>query len=419
MTELGESKPNVIVIGAGIVGLSTALSLQMRGQRTLVIDREGPAAGASRGNAGAFAFSDIIPLASPGVFRHAPAWLMDPSGPLTIPPAYAFRILPWLLRFSRASRPSEMARGVAAQSALMNHSKKALLDFLKDAGLGDMLRREGNLQVYESDREFEASLPHWRARENQLIPFRHIEGVDAIADVQPGLSSRFTRATFSPEWYSVDDPLDYTLHVAEKFQDRGGKFAVAEATSVTADHETASIRCADGRVLVADKVVVCAGAWSRPLARSLGDRIPLETERGYNTTLPPDALDLRMQITFGGHGFVVTRLSSGIRVGGAVELGGLELPANMRRADILLNKAKDFLPGLRIGDGVQWMGFRPSLPDSLPVIGMARGTNRVIYGFGHGHLGLTQSAGTASLITELALGEPASIDLTPFRADRF
>jgi D-amino-acid dehydrogenase len=166
-------------------------------------------------------------------------------------------------------------------------------------------------------------------------------------------------------------------------------------------------------------VVLAAGAHSHLLARGLGDRIPLETERGYNTTLPGTAFDLRTQVTFGGHGFVVTRLTSGIRVGGAVELGGLNLPPNHRRSDAMLRKAQAFLPGLRVEGGQRWMGFRPSLPDSLPAIGAARATPRITYAFGHGHLGLTQCAGTARLVADLVTGRQPAIDLKPFSPYRF
>jgi D-amino-acid dehydrogenase len=167
------------------------------------------------------------------------------------------------------------------------------------------------------------------------------------------------------------------------------------------------------------QVVLSAGAFSHRIARSLGERIPLETERGYNTTLPADAFDLRTQVTFGGHGFVVTRLSTGIRVGGAVELGGLELPPNFRRSEAMLKKAKDFLPGLKTQGGTQWFGFRPSLPDSLPAIGRARATPRVIHAFGHGHLGLTQSVGTARLVADLLTGKTPPFDIASLSPQRF
>ena len=415
----GDSRPDVIVVGAGIVGLSAAFSLQLKGYSVLLLDRKGPAAEASRGNAGAFAFSDIIPLATPGIMRKAPRWLLDPLGPLSVPPRYAFRLLPWMLRFWRACRPERVESGIFAQTDLMNLSKHALLPFLRKTGTGSMLRRDGNLQVYESRAEFEASLPYWDARERCDIPFEHVHGSYAISEYQPGLDRRFVSATFTPEWYSISDPLEYALTIADIFDNRGGRIEIGEAVAIIPRNDGASVRCADGRELAADKVVICAGAWSHKLAQTLGERIPLETERGYNTTLPNGEFNLRTQLTFGAHGFVVSRLSSGIRVGGAVELGGLSAPPNFQRADVLLAKAKSFLPDLVTEGGTQWMGFRPSLPDTLPVISLSRKSDNVIYAFGHGHLGLTQSAGTAMLVTELVEGEDPSIDIHPFRADRF
>ena len=166
-------------------------------------------------------------------------------------------------------------------------------------------------------------------------------------------------------------------------------------------------------------MVVAAGAWSHRLARTLSERIPLETERGYNTTLPPGAFDLKRQLTFGGHGFVVTPLARGVRVGGAVEFAGLDAPPNFARAKALLAKAKRMMPGLRTEGGVEWMGFRPSLPDTLPAIGRAAADQRVIYAFGHGHLGLTQAAATARLVADIMAGRPPPIDLAPFCPQRF
>jgi len=166
-------------------------------------------------------------------------------------------------------------------------------------------------------------------------------------------------------------------------------------------------------------VVVAAGAWSRRLARTLGERIPLDTERGYNTTLPVGAFDLKRQLTFGGHGFVVTPLSCGVRIGGAVEFAGLDAPANFKRSEAMLATAKRLMPGLNTQGGIQWMGFRPSLPDTLPAIGAAKRDRRVTYAFGHGHLGLTQAAATARLVADIVLGRPPAIDVAPFRPQRF
>ena len=176
---------------------------------------------------------------------------------------------------------------------------------------------------------------------------------------------------------------------------------------------------ADGTTRKTGQLVIAAGAWSHLLAKNLGERIPLETERGYNTTLPKTAFDVKRQLIFSGHGFVITPLDTGLRVGGAVELGGIERPPNYARSKALLEKAKVFLPGLDPAGGREWMGFRPSLPDSLPVIGGARKSPSIVYAFGHGHLGLTQSAATGRLIRDLVLGQTPPIDLAPFSPQRF
>jgi D-amino-acid dehydrogenase len=407
----------VIVIGAGVIGLSAALMAQARGLSVTVVDREGPAAGASAGNAGAFAFTDILPLSSPGILKKAPKWLLDPLGPLTIPPAYALQITPWLYRFWRACSPKAVAASTTAQTALMDLSRAELEPFLSATGTLPMLRKDGNLQVYESEAEFRASFPGWEARTAHGIDFRHMNA-EEMAALQPGLSPRFIRGTFTPGWWSIADPKLYVQALAEHFRAHGGAILRAEVIGLKPQDDGVFIQT-KGESLTADKVVLSAGAFSHRLAATLGERIPLETERGYNTTLPPDALDLRCQITFGGHGFVISRLSTGIRVGGAVELGGLSLPPNYKRSEAMLKKAKAFLPGLKTESGRQWMGFRPSLPDSLPAIGRSKATPKVVYAFGHGHLGLTQSAGTARLVADLLTDVSPAIDLTSFSPQRF
>ncbi|WP_298948412.1 FAD-binding oxidoreductase [uncultured Paracoccus sp.] len=408
------SQPDVIVIGAGVVGLSSALALQARGLQVTVLDREGPAAGASAGNAGCFAFSEIIPLASPSTLLKAPKWLLDPLGPLSVPPSYALKIAPWMARFAMASMPHRVRHSTEAQTALIDLARAELEPFLAANGHGNLLRKYGNLQVYESEGEFRSSLPTWQTRARHGFDFQHLTRAE-MDDLQPGLAPQFISGTFTPSYWSISDPKDYTLALAERFVERGGVIERAEVTGLTER---------DGMVSVtpshrAPQVVLAAGAFSHRIARTLGDRIPLETERGYNTTLPAEALDLRVQITFGGHGFMVTRLDNNIRVGGAVELGGLDAPPNYRRAEAMLAKAKAFLPALKTEGGRQWMGFRPSLPDTLPVIGPAPATRRVIYAFGNGHLGLTQSAAMARLVSDLVTNQIPAIDISPFSPARF
>ena len=410
---------DVLVIGAGTVGMAIALRLQGEGRQLLVIDRKGVAAEASGGNAGALAFTDIMPLASPGIMRKAPRWLFDPLGPLAIAPTYLPRIAPWLYHFWRASSRDRVKASTAAQAALMDLSIVETDAMLVAAGASSMVRSDGVLHLYESEAEFAASQPGWQARADHGIAFEHLHGAQSIAQLQPGLSSALVAATFLPAWKTVSDPLQLTLALARRVIAFGGRLRRAQALALEPAAEDIGVRLSDQRRIVAQRVVVAAGAWSHHLARTLGERIPLETERGYNTTLPVGAFDLRRQLTFGGHGFVVTPLSCGVRVGGAVELAGLDAPPNFNRSAVLLAKAKRFMPGLATEGGTQWMGFRPSLPDTLPAIGPAARDARVIYAFGHGHLGLTQAAATARLVADIVAARPSALDLAPFRPQRF
>ncbi|MDH4059292.1 MAG: FAD-binding oxidoreductase [Aquincola sp.] len=410
---------DVLVIGAGTVGLAIALRLQQDGRQVTVIDRTGVAAEASRGNAGALAFTDIMPLASPGILRKAPRWLLDPLGPLSIAPAYLPRIAPWLFHFWRASFPERVKASAAAQAALMDLSITETDAMLAAAGASDMLRSDGVLHVYESETELTASQASWQARAEHGIAFTHLHGPQAIAELQPGLSPTLVAATFLPAWKTVTDPLLLTLALARRFTELGGRLRRGEALALESVADGVVVPLAGAQRMTAQRVVVAAGAWSHRLARTLGERIPLETERGYNTTLPVTAFDLKRQLTFGGHGFVVTPLTCGVRVGGAVELAGLDAPPNFQRSEIMLAKAKRFMPGLATEGGTQWMGFRPSLPDTLPAIGAAARDARVTYAFGHGHLGLTQAAATARLVADLMAGRPSALDLAPFRPQRF
>ncbi len=414
--------PNdIAIVGAGIVGIATAALLAEAGRPVTVIDRTGICEETSSGNAAALAFTDVLPLAHKGMMKNLPRWLADPLGPLAIPPAYLPKLLPWLIRFWRAGRPDRYEASLAAQVSLMRLAETEWAGLMQRSGTLPMLREHGSLELYESEAEFSASLPGWAARERFGIPFRHVSGSD-MEELQPGLSPRFISGTFVPGWKNVADPKllgkalwTYAESLGARFE-RGGVSAVArDGDGYRLEAGTASAQ----PLARARTVIVAAGAWSHRIADRFGDIVPLETERGYNTTLPVDAFDVKRQLIFGGHGFVITPLSTGLRIGGAVELAGLSRPPNFARSKAMLTKAAAFLPGLRTDSGREWMGYRPSLPDSLPVIGRATGVPDVFYAFGHGHLGLTQAAATARLIRDLVLGQTPPLDLSPFSPSRF
>lgn len=411
-------KCDVLVIGTGIIGAMSALYLQNAGKSVTFLERGEIARGASSGNAGILAFPEIIPIPAPGIMRKAPKWLMDPLGPLSVPPAYALKIMPWLWRFWQASSPRKFQHGLAVQKNMMRLAATEMQAVAAMPELAHHIINTGTLDLYDTKASFDAAQRDWDEKERAGISLSRVGRAD-IDRLQSGLAPQFQHGVFTPAGLQVGDPYEFTRAIADLVISRGTSLRKGEAVRIETIGESTIVTLSNGEKLAADKVVIACGAWSKPLAASLGNPVPLETERGYNTTLPAGSFNLTRQIYFNDHAFVVTPLSSGIRVGGAVELGGLELPANFRRSEAMLKKAGKFLPGLKTEGGQQWMGFRPSMPDCLPVIGTSRASNSVIYAFGHGHLGLTQSAATAKLVTELATGAETSISIDPFRASRF
>jgi D-amino-acid dehydrogenase len=409
----------IIIVGGGVVGIATAALLSEAGHKVTVIDRSGLARETSKGNAAALAFSDIMPLASPKILLKAPKWLLDPLGPLTIRPSYLPRLTPWLWQFWKASLPARYRASIETQTALMRLAEAEMMALVDRAGIAGMVRHDGSLELYESEAELNASAAGWKQREQVGIAFEHVRG-ERLAELQPGLSSRFVAGTFVPGWKTVSEPQAFALALWAHAERNGATFEKAEVAGLERSGHGPSARLADGTTRDADRIVICAGAWSTRLVNPLTRlRIPLDTERGYNTTLPKGAFDLKRQLIFGNHGFVMTPLETGVRVGGAVELGGLDLPPNYARSKSMLEKAATFLPGLKTTGGVEWMGFRPSLPDSLPVIGALPEDPSILLGFGNGHLGLTQAAAMGRLITDLVGSQTPSIDIAACRPDRF
>ena len=361
----------------------------------------------------------MLPLAHKGMLKNLPKWLADPLGPLAIPPAYLPKLLPWLIRFWRAGASDRFEASLAAQAGLMKLAEAEWSGLMQRSGTQTMLREDGSLELYESEAEFLTSLPGWAARERFGIEYRHLKQ-DELAEYQPGLSKQFVRGTFAPGWKTVSDPKDLGKALWRYAEAKGAEFVKGDVGLVMPSKDSITIQLRQGRTILAKQVVIAAGAWSHLLARQLGDRIPLETERGYNTTLPKSAFDVKRHADLfrprlRHHAAGKRRCASAARS----SLAGLQRPPNFQRSKAMLEKAKKFLPGLDAAGGREWMGFRPSLPDSLPVIGRSQNQANVFYAFGHGHLGLTQSAATGRLIRDLVLGQAAAIDLQPFSAQRF
>ncbi|RWK60942.1 FAD-binding oxidoreductase [Mesorhizobium sp.] len=410
---------HIAVIGAGIVGVAIAFELQRRGFAVVLIDRDEPGKGASYGNMASIAITEFMPASRPSVWAQMPKWLLDPEGPVRIRPSYLPKLTPWFLRFLEASRPSRVKALEAAGAVLCRRVYEDLDALLKAAGLSGLLSTEGCLSLYANESEFKADREHIEVLER--FGFRHdILVGEAIRDLEPALTTKIGRAVLFPDNRSVADPYRLVVALAEKFQALGGKVETGEVVGFEEGNGSdTAVRLKDGRRMAAATTVLCAGAYTGRLSRLLGEPIPLETERGYHTQIMSPGVSMRHSIIWPARAFMVTPTAGGIRVGGTVEMAGLDAPPDFRRAKVLVKRAKEALPDLRADDASEWMGHRPAMPDTVPIIGPSAKRRGVLYATGHGHLGLTYAATTARLIGDLVAGVEPPIDLKPYRVNRF
>jgi D-amino-acid dehydrogenase len=409
---------NVAVIGAGIVGIATAHALIDEGHSVLLIDKGQPGAATSRGNAGAIAHTDIVPLASPDLIGKVAGYLLDPLGPLAIRPGYLPKLLPWLARFLLASSPGRIERSIRGIVPLQALSMAAWDRRLAALDLKGELNHQGFLYCFDNASEFEKAKKVYD-RQRELGIEVQLFDRDGTLGLEPELADTFVGSALFPAVAHVNDPFALSQKLTASLRQRGAAVIERDVMGVGLDGDNPWIASTDGTVLQADRVVIAIGAWSKQLAKGLGDHVPLETERGYNATMTDPGVTFKRPVLFDGHGFVISPLTTGLRVGGAVELASFDAAPNWARLEALLKKARSFVPGLKQDGRSDWMGCRPSLPDSLPVISRSRATPRVLYAFGHAHHGLTQAAATAELIAAMIAGRETAIDVAPYSAQRF
>lgn len=408
------SSSSVLVIGAGIVGLSCADALLQDGHQVTVLDRDPAGDKASFGNAGGIGVTEIVPASVPGVIWRIPGWLLDPLGPLSLRPAYLPTLLPFLRRFLKAGALAEVERISAALARLCHRAYDDLLPLLDRLGLLGELHRVGALTVYETTRGYERDRAEWELKRRHGFACEEMDGA-AARGLEPALGPVVRHAIMTPAWSHLDDPKKLVDRLREHLIARGVDVAAGEVATISERH--AATR--DGRRLPFDALVIAAGAWSARLARQVGDRAVLESERGYNTTLPSPKVRLSREVIFAERKFVATPMAMGLRIGGAAEFAGLEARAHGKRSGALVALARPYLPGLDATGGTEWMGQRPTTPDSLPVIGRSPRQGHVFYAFGHGHIGLTLGPTTGRLVADLVAGRAPPLDLSPYGIERF
>lgn len=412
-----ETNKTVAVVGAGVVGASIAFELQRRGFQVTLIDKGEPGRGTSYGNMASIAL-DFAAGSGPSTWKKLPRWLVDPEGPVWLRPSYAPKILPWFLRFLAAGRPARLRE---IEDAGMSLSKIALGDFramLEAIGAPEMMTEEGCLAIYETEAEFNADRGHLELMQRYGMEFEVLSN-GAIQYYEPTLSPKIAKAVLLPDNKSIRDPYKLVVKLADAAKAAGANFVSGQARGVERKGDKTSVLLEDGRRVEADKVILAAGVHTRFLAADLGEPIPLETERGYHTQIMQPGISMRYSVIWPHRAFMVTPTAGGIRVGGNVELAGLTAAPDFRRPRVLVRHAQRILPGLKVQDTTEWMGHRPALPDTIPIISPSSKMPGVFYATGHGHLGLTYSATTARLIADMVAGVKTPVDTKPFRIDRY
>jgi D-amino-acid dehydrogenase len=415
-------KQRVGVIGAGMVGICTASWLQRDGHEVFVVDPQDPGEGASFGNAGCFNGSSVVPMSLPGTLKKVPGYLADPLGPLSIRWSYLPTLAPWLMRYIRSGRMDKVAAQARALRPMIKPSLETLAPLVKEAGAEHLVHKLGTLQVYRSREAFESDRLAWQLRRDNGIEWDEFDA-DGLRQLDQALSREYVFGVLVRENGHTSNPHRLVNLLADAFRRNGGTIHKARVTGF--DLEGGGLRAirTDAGALPADKAVLCAGAHSRALARELGNNVLLESERGYHLMIRDPEVVPRVPTGDSQGKFVATPMETGIRFAGTVELAGLDAAPDWRRAQILLKQGRRLFPGLKESypeDRISmWMGHRPSTPDSLPVIGPSRRSPDVLYAFGHGHIGMVSAPMTGKTLADLVAGRKPSMDVAPFRAERF
>ncbi len=408
----------VTIIGAGIIGICCASYLQRMGRQVRVVDSVAPGRSTSFGNAGGLSSGACIPIAMPGILKQVPKWLLDPEGPLVVRPGYFLKAIPWLLQFIASAKPETVERSADAILALTGPLFENLVPLARDAGVENLIKRVGQLHLYSTDEAFAGDA---RGREMRLRRGLKLDvlGAAAIRQMEPDLAPIFKHAVYFPDHGHCANPLALSEGLAAEIKHRGGEIVQARVDDLEIGPDGVRALQTDAGTLPVEELVIAAGAWSHRLTSRLGHKVPLESQRGYHAMLSAPNVGPRRNVQWTERKFIATPMEQGVRFAGTVELAGLDAAPDYRRADILLAQGRDMFPGLQGGDVSRWMGHRPCIPDSVPVIGRSPKHRNVTFAFGHGHIGLICASTTGKLVAELVTGAKPSLDPTPYRIDRF
>ncbi len=415
----------VVVIGAGIVGAASAIELLRDGHQVTIVEPGDPGGeqAASYGNGCWLSPSSVIPPSAPGLWRKVPGYLADPLGPLAIRWRYLPHMVGWLAAFLRAgSTPAKVRRIARALRPLVADCPVRHLRLAEEAGVGELIRRDGLLYVFPSRADFEAEKLSWDIRAENGVRWLELDA-DQLRQAEPSLDRRYTFGLLVEEGGHCTDPGGYVAALVAQAASQGAVLHRARATGFRIEAGRLQAVSTEGGEILCDRAVIAAGARSRDLARQAGDRVLLETERGYHAMIAHPEAAPRHPIMPSDGKMANTLTLHGLRIAGQVELAGLDAAPNWKRAEILRDYALRTYPALPRDLPAErvkvWMGHRPSTPDGLPCIGPASGCAHVVHAFGHGHVGLAAGPITGRLVADVISGGPPVVPLAPYDPARF
>ncbi|UWQ36803.1 FAD-binding oxidoreductase [Leisingera aquaemixtae] len=406
---------DIAIAGAGAVGMSCALWAQMRGHRVLLADPNPPGSGASYGNACTLATYACLPVNDPSVLTGLPGLMFSKDSPLSLSYAHALRNPRWMLSFLANCRAAPSRRIAGHLADLLAHADAGINPLIEAAGAQDLVVARGQLSVWSTARAAEAATADLEQRRALGVPWREV-GPEEALEMEPGLRLPVRRAVHFHAARHLRDPQELITRMHRVFTELGGTTLQAPVEAVRASATGVEVQ-ADGQSLTAGRAVIASGAFSKRIAGAGTGKLPLGTERGYHLMYEGEAHRVTRPVGWGEAGFYAVPHAQGLRLTGTVEIAALEAPANQRRLAYIARKGAEMLGPLPDPDS-DWLGFRPTLPDSLPVIGPSPQSDRLLYAFGHQHIGLTLSGITGRLIADLAEGRQPNVDLSPFAADR-
>ncbi|MDJ0828160.1 MAG: FAD-binding oxidoreductase [Rhodobacter sp.] len=412
-----KDSPHIAVVGAGIVGLSCALWLQRKGFMVTLIDPAEPGSGTSSGNACTIAEYGCMPVNSPDLFRRLPQLLLSSDSPLSLDLRYALSHPGWMLQFLLNCREAKVARITRLLGKLLAKTNEGLDPLLEMADAQDLVRASGFLRLYATEAEYRADQAANEIRREQGSEFVEVDSGE-IRDLEPNLKMEFARGVFYEHIRQTINPHRLCLRYFEAFRRNGGDYQPRRASAIGHALDQVEVELDDGDRVGANRVVIAAGAFSKQIDGIPVQRLPLDTERGYHVHYDGRQSLLQRPVTWHKTGFYAVPTDEGIRCAGTVEIAGYHERKNPRNLDYIQRHARQMLDLPETPDR-DWLGFRPTLPDSLPVIGFSTVSEYIIYAFGHHHLGLTLGGITGKLVAELANGEQPSHNIKPFRPARF